>query len=835
MFGPTVDEDCMKTNVGHAHMYFWSNLFGRVALVLAIGSASATMADTSVKAPIRDFTCSNAAPDDITTSTESECYETWKRRDGGLHYNFCIGLGATMRYFIVRLPNGQMQKAGHHCTHPLGGASWVTPNYYCPSGVSPVWGMCPDVQPELNPVPDPAKNLPPDKGCSRTDQGNPINAATGLKHQTEVDYKGLEGLSFKRIYTSVGADLNSPLAGPFGAIGWRLDWHRAVDGNALESRARVMRGKGVIYTYNLAGGVWGSDADITAKLTRQLDATGNLVGWTYFTDEGSVEQYSNDGKLMSVIDQTGRTTALIYSNGTALAPNGDVVLDPTGVPTGVALPPGLLLTIEDPSNRSLRLGYDAQYRVVRMTDPNGGVYRYGYDSRGNLVLVTYPDGTYKQYHYENATYVNALTGITDEKSVRFATWAYDGRGRAISSEHSGGADKVTLTYNPDGSVGIVDALGVVRSQNFQVTQGVARSAGLSQPGGSGCAAASSALSYDANGNVASEIDFNGHQVCYDYDHSLNLETKRVEGLGSTVVCSSALGAPPTPTATNPVRTVSTQWHSYWRLPAKIAQPLKLTTLVYNGDTYDGNLVTCAPAGGTVPSTAGGGATHPIGVLCQSIEENTDDATGSQGFGANRISSAMSPSTTNYTHDALGKVLTTTDPNNRLTTYNYYADTAFTGADPDAVGHTTGDLQSITNAAGHITSFTQYDKAGRVRQSIDAKGITTDTTYTPRGWVASTVVTPPGGPARTTRYSYDAAGQLKVVTQPDGSTVTYAYDPAHRLIGIKDTRGNEVAYTLDNAGNRTAEQIKDPSGVLQRSISRSFDALNRLQQVSGAAQ
>ena len=119
--------------------------------------------------------------------------------------------------------------------------------------------------------------------------------------------------------------------------------------------------------------------------------------------------------------------------------------------------------------------------------------------------------------------------------------------------------------------------------------------------------------------------------------------------------------------------------------------------------------------------------------------------------------------------------------------------------------------------------------------MDAKGITTDTSYTPRGWVSSTSVTPPGGPARTTSYSYDAAGQLKVVTQPDGGTVTYSYDPAHRLIGIKDAKGNVVAYTLDNAGNRTAEQIKDPSGVLQRSISRSFDALNRLQQVSGAVQ
>jgi len=36
------------------------------------------------------------------------------------------------------------------------------------------------------------------------------------------------------------------------------------------------------------------------------------------------------------------------------------------------------------------------------------------------------------------------------------------------------------------------------------------------------------------------------------------------------------------------------------------------------------------------------------------------------------------------------------------------------------------------------------------------------------------------------------------------------------------------------GNRIAEEVRDPTGALQRSISRSFDALNRLQQVTGAA-
>ena len=77
---------------------------------------------------------------------------------------------------------------------------------------------------------------------------------------------------------------------------------------------------------------------------------------------------------------------------------------------------------------------------------------------------------------------------------------------------------------------------------------------------------------------------------------------------------------------------------------------------------------------------------------------------------------------------------------------------------------------------------------------------------------------------------------------DIGTITIGSGKARRIIhvmnehmAVDDGAGNRIRYTLDNAGNRTAEQIKDPSGVLQRSISRSFDALNRLQQVSGAVQ
>jgi YD repeat-containing protein len=156
----------------------------------------------------------------------------------------------------------------------------------------------------------------------------------------------------------------------------------------------------------------------------------------------------------------------------------------------------------------------------------------------------------------------------------------------------------------------------------------------------------------------------------------------------------------------------------------------------------------------------------------------------------------------------------------------------TGLTSIHTGHTLGDLQSVTNAAGHVTEYNLYDPAGRVRRMTDAKGVVTDITYAPRGWVDTVTVTPPGGTARVTTYTYDDAGQMTAVALPDGTSLGYRYDAAHRLDKITDARCNSVTYILDNSGNRTGEEVRDSGGTLRRSIARSFDALNRLQQVTG---
>jgi YD repeat-containing protein len=206
------------------------------------------------------------------------------------------------------------------------------------------------------------------------------------------------------------------------------------------------------------------------------------------------------------------------------------------------------------------------------------------------------------------------------------------------------------------------------------------------------------------------------------------------------------------------------------------------------------------------------------VLCKRVEQATTDANGASGFGAS-LQAGVAAREWQWTYNRFGQVLTEDGPRTDVadtTTYTYYSDTT--------AEHTLGDLQSIINAGGQVTQFTKYNAHGQLLESVDARGVTTIHTYDLRLRRTSTSV---GG--RTTSYSYEPTGDLKRVTQPDGSWIENSYDDARRLTAVADQAGNRIEYTLDNAGNRLQENIKDPGGALQRSITRSFDGLGRVKQ------
>ncbi|MDR4515568.1 MAG: hypothetical protein MRJ23_12930 [Nitrosomonas sp.] len=538
------------------------------------------------------------------------------------------------------------------------------------------------------------------------------------------------------------------------------------DQNGTPTVVFAERKNGKMLFFSLVNGLWESNGDVSAQLVELSNGD-----WELVTGDDTIETYNPNGNLLTITSRDGRVNTLTYDASNRL------------------------ITVTDDTGRELSFTYNSSDRIATLTDPANDVYTYDYDIAGSLISVTYSDGKTRQYHYNESVYTSnkdlphALTGITDENGVRYATYKYQSNGRAISTEHAGGVNKHSLFFSWT-STTTTDPLGSQYTRYFQTILGVAKSVGQSQPAGSGCSAASSATTYDVNGNVASRADFNGNKTCYAYDLSRNLEIARVEGLSSGSNCPADV-VNHIPASGTSQRKILTGWHTNFRLPVQVIENGRETTITY--DTY-GN------------------------VTQLSIRDSASNETRTWN--------------TAYTYHATvpGVIVQRVEDGPRTdvsdtTTIDYYApDAACTG------GHfgCRGQVMRITNALGHITDITRYNAHGQVEQIVDANNLTTTLTYDSRQRLVSRVTG-----TETTTYQYDNAGQLTRLTRPDGSSLYYAYDAAHRLTDITDSLGNTIRYTLDAAGNRTKEEIFDASNTLAQSRQQEFDALSRLWKMIGA--
>ncbi len=696
--------------------------------------------------------------------------------------------------------------------------------------------------------------------CLTTDR--PVTIANGNKLFNETDYvdAGPGRLNWRRTYNSLinRQAQSSAMQGAALSSNWTHPYSRAVatqtiPARAVQTMAYVYRPDGSLRAaqLDLSGMTfinghqvdsWSLGAGASERLTRVWDVGGGNFTWTYYAaNPATVETYDRNGILQSIAWADGVTHTMTYSDGTAGA-NGGYVLDGNGNATTFVLPAGRLIRVTDNFGRSLNLGYGANARITKVTPPDGQSIRYSYGVF-DLASAIYPDGKQRQYVYNepnwtgSANLPHAITGLVDETGNRLGSFQYEASGRAIQSQWWAGGwqswpvDRSTFSFGAGGaSTTVTDGLGSSRTYNFTTINGRQMFAGQSQPGGAGCGPASSSVSYDANNNATRRVDFNNNVSCYGYDTTRNLETARVEGLASGVACPANV-ASYTPAANTPQRLIQTQWHPTWRLATRVAEPNKITTLVYNGqpDPTNGNAIaSCAPGGAVIDIDA-----KPIAVLCKVVEQATTDNTGASGFSATATGTAR---VTKFTYNAAGQLLTVTGPRGNLVTTdpNYAADvTTFAYYATTDTGHTppwyrAGDLQTVTNALSHVTQFNKYDGAGRPLTIVDANSQTTTLAYNLRGWLTSRTVA-----GESTSFGYNDAGDVTLVTFPDSSSLGLGYDVAHRLTSVADNLNNRIDYTLDALGNRTAETRKDPAGTLKQSLSRAIDALNRVQTLTAA--
>lgn len=420
--------------------------------------------------------------------------------------------------------------------------------------------------------------------------------------------------------------------------------------------------------------------------------------WIYKSASGTLEHFKKAKStylLMSITRQDGNATHYSYDQH------------------------GKLNGISDSFGRTLYVRWQDDYAIAFISSPEFSVH-YQYDAlqsddgtivdgmrRIASVRIDDADGApqgSRQYHYgEGWPAWFYLTGITEENNVRFATYSYDAEGRVSRSEHAGGAQRYDFSYPTDLSRLVIDPLGGTRTITLAPVAGQLRAASFSQPGGAGCGPAASAYTYNAYGMLQSRSDFNNVKTCFNQDTGRHLEVSRIDGVPAAATCQ-ANGIPGTGQ-----RKVSNRWHPDWPIKTMIAEPLKLTHYIYNGQPdIDGTTASCGN-GGTLPDG------QPIAVLCKKIENATTDKNGGAGFNAIKTGA---PRISTYTYNQIGQVLSSTisgrtGSGGDTTLYEYYTDTT--------TGHTRGDLAKITSPTGHIREFLEYTYSGLATRIKEPNG------------------------------------------------------------------------------------------------------------------
>ncbi|HEX6716318.1 MAG TPA: Ig-like domain-containing protein [Pyrinomonadaceae bacterium] len=384
------------------------------------------------------------------------------------------------------------------------------------------------------------------------------------------------------------------------------------------------------------------------------------------------------------------------------------------------------------------------------------------------------------------------------------------------------------------------------------------------PTGSGNSTAT--INYDTVGRVSSLVDANGNQRVYTYNATTTVV--QVKDSANNVALSwtqkfntSGLNTGITDAAN----------HSTTIVYADSANPFKPTSVTdRNGHitsyTYDsfGNVLTITSPRNVTTTYTWSYANFALGRLT-SIQEGIKPATIVTYYEPSGLiqtitkpaaSNGPGTTTTTFTYDSLGNVLTVVTPGNNAassitTTLNYTSDGAYSQSAK------IGQPLTITDSLGHATHL-RYDSQGRTTSVTDALGNETDFSYNLFGQLLTT--TNPatgqtgsgnsyhshtylyvGGPLTSTTFYDESNTQVRQVTRTyglegesltvAGSTepVTNTYDALYRLKTLKDGNNNTTTYAYNNIG--LLSSITMPGSEVTQFTSYDNDG-NLLQRIDG---
>jgi RHS repeat-associated protein len=572
--------------------------------------------------------------------------------------------------------------------------------------------------------------------------GEPINLATGNVSQLVTDYttKGTNPLAFTRAYNSMSYTRN--LQPTMMGADWRNNFDRylLIVLNGTSKMAAAQRASGqVLNFYCGTGTTCTPDTDVDASLT----VSGST--WTLTDSDDTVETYtvaSGVGTLNSIKLRNGYTQTMHYTTGK-------------------------LTSVTDTYGRTLGLTYTGSV-VTGVTTPDSLSLTYGYttvNSQSLLTSVSYSTSptTTLTYVYGNTNLPFALTGITDENGHGYATWAYDGQGRATSSQLAGGVNFTSVTYfDNNGNRAVTGPQGVTETYKFTTLQGASKVSEIDRASNGTVASATETFLYDTNGFIKSLTDWNSNNTWF---------TNNSHGLPTAIVFASGSAV---------THTTSITYDSTWARLAHVVTTTGLTSTL-NYSSSNGTL------------------------LSRVDSDTTSQVTPYSTNGQSR--------TWTMTYTSTGQMTSFQLPRTDVT-----AKTTLTW--------TGGVLTNVQDALGHNTNVATYKAGGWPLTVRDVNHTLTTLAYSPRLWLTSSVMASSSGNL-TTSLTYDSAGELTKTTLPDSSFLSNTYDNAHQLTKTTNALSETANFTFNSSGGMTQTLWKNASAVTKRQHTATFDAMNRM--------
>jgi RHS repeat-associated protein len=393
----------------------------------------------------------------------------------------------------------------------------------------------------------------------------------------------------------------------------------------------------------------------------------------------------------------------------------------------------------------------------------------------------------RSYDYQNGFQPNNLTAIRDQNNVVRASYTYAGFGKLASSQRAGGVApysyehlEVLVAGSPDnrqqvrrvtGPLGRRDDYLLYRRENaariepWAITS-VEGQATATTP------ADSRSFAYDSSFGIkllkSGMTDARGTLTSYSNDLAKGRPTAITEAVG-----------------TAEERSTTILWHAMLDLPTQVDVPGLRTNYTYDAS---GQLLTR-----TLTDTT----THTLPYVTA---------------GQTRAET--------YTWGAGGRLASVNGPR------------AAVGSQDDITGFTydaTGNLLTMTNALGHVTTFASYDANGRPGSMTDPNGAVTLFAYDALGRLVSTNRKDPASPTldAITAYEYDVEGRATGITLPGTQKMIFGYNLAGQLLQVSSADGEKWRVQRDAMGNITQEKIKTSAGTDRSTITSSFDSLGRM--------